>query len=121
MLGSPLQGYEGAGWSLAFSPDGKILTGAGEASAIHRWDIGDPERPRPITPLTGVEGLTQTLTLSPDGNTAAAGGADGIVRLWTLGDGEPRLVHQMPPTSTTITSVEFSPDGRTLAAAGRTS
>jgi WD40 repeat protein len=55
---------------------------------------------------------------SPDGHEVAAGNADGRVRLWDVTD--PRHPQQVATltTSTSTSSLAFSPDNHTLAVAG---
>ena len=66
------------------------------------------------------------MAFSPDGRTLAAAGADGTVWLWNVTDparparlGQPLAGPTDTVTSVTnaVSSVVFSPDGRTLAAA----
>lgn len=55
------------------------------------------------------------LAISPDGNTIAAGGADRTIHTWSLAPNAQGRT--FGPHPATISSVTFSPDGRTLATA----
>ncbi len=67
--------------------------------------------------LRGDEGHTGTiraLDLSADGSTIASGGTDGNVLLWDAKTG--KIKQRFSHPNLLVTSVAFSPDGRTLAA-----
>jgi RNA polymerase sigma factor (sigma-70 family) len=97
--------------SVAFSPDGKTVLSGGEDHAVHLWDVATGKR---IRTLQG----GPAVAFSPDGKTvASAGGEDGTVCLWDAADGkEIRILrgHQK-----WISSVVFSPDGKTVASGGK--
>lgn len=108
--------------SLAFAADGMTLA-AGGTNAVVLWDV--PGR-RPLRRGAIDGGIADAVALSPDGGTLAAGMSDGTVVLWDgelrrqLGKtltGSPEVASR--PDETTVTSVAFSPDGRTLAAASQ--
>src|SRR5262249_22719044 len=54
---------------------------------------------------------------SPDGRSLLTGGPDTTIRLWNLRNGEERLRHRWDGQYW-ISSVAFSPDGKTAAAGG---
>ncbi len=65
----------------------------------------------------GDEGLTgriRALDLSADGSSIASGGTDGNVVIWDARTG--KIKHRFAHPTMLVTSVAFSPDGRTLAA-----
>ncbi|MFE6828378.1 hypothetical protein [Streptomyces sp. NPDC057690] len=125
-LGAPARNGTSALNTLAFSPDGHVLTTAGDDGRIHLWDVADPQHLRPLAaslPASATE--VNGVAISPDGKLLASGGSEATVRLWSIADRRhPSAVGQ----TTGITfkagnpgsaqAVAFSPDGRTLAAAG---
>jgi WD40 repeat protein/energy-coupling factor transporter ATP-binding protein EcfA2 len=106
-----LRGHTDDVFSVAFSPDGKILaTGSGDNS-VWLWDVTTH---RSIgSPLTGHTGRVHSVVFSPSGKTLATGSGDKSVRLWDLAShrqlGSPLTGH-----TDFVDSVAFSPDGRIL-------
>ena len=105
--------HEGQVRSVAFSRDGKSLaTGCGDGTA------------RLLDAATGRElrrfGEQQThsfkaVALSPDGKLLAAGGdrPHGVVLVWDAETG--KLLHRFDRLPGPVTSLAFSPDGKSLA------
>jgi WD40 repeat protein len=117
-LGRPLAAAPDIIYAAAFSSDGRVLAVGSSDGVVGLWDVADRSHPRRITSVTGLDGHIQSLTFSPD-DRYLAGGARGRVQIWRVTDDvgglEPfaRLDQGRSPTW----SVEFSPDGHTLAAA----
>ncbi|MEU9150090.1 hypothetical protein AB0D59_05995 [Streptomyces sp. NPDC048417] len=129
-LGAPIKVGGGGMYTLTISPDGHTLAAAGRDGRIRLWHVTDPRHPKPLgKPLTGASGEMWGLAFSPDGKLLAGGGNDGSngrVRLWRVREPRnPSYVGQVPdpvPSAQgnpgTALWVAFSPDSRTLAAAG---
>jgi WD40 repeat protein len=103
---------------MPFSPDREILAVSSRDGTIVLWDVAIG---RPLgAPLAGHTSVVLDVAFSPDGMTLASGVADGSIVLWNVADrrqiGAPLIVHTNDDAAVTIT---FSPDGKTLAAAGR--
>ena len=100
--------------TVAFSPDGETLATAGNDSGIRLWDVATRRELLPLLPTTEAPGA---MAISPDGRLiASAAGTfeDPTIILWDLAThrrvGEPLVGH-----TRRVTSLDFSPDGHTLA------
>ncbi len=111
--------------SLALSADGKLLASAGDDASVHLWDT---DTGKPGLKLTGSTDWLLAVALSPDGKTVAAGGFNGKVWLWETTSGKkvlevpvhPPAVAKMPPPPTTnVSTIAFSPDGKTVLVGGQ--
>ena len=111
-------GNTGAVYSVAFSPDGRIMAAGSADETIRLWTVTNPVKPVAAgQPLTGDTGAVYSVAFSPDGRILASGSADRTIRLWDMTDqdgpvpvGQPLIGH-----SSYVYSVAFSPDGRILA------
>jgi WD40 repeat protein len=115
--------------SVAFSPDGKLLTSAAANGRVFLWDVATQ---RPVG--KGLVAHSSTVVLrvafSPDGKTLASGSANGSIELWevasraSIGEltrGPTQGVFQIllqGPTSGAC-GIAFSPDGKMLASANQ--
>ncbi|NES71613.1 MAG: serine/threonine protein kinase, partial [Okeania sp. SIO2D1] len=65
-----LEGHSGAIWSLAISPDNRILVSGSNDGTIKVWNLLTGTLK---TTLTGHTGIITTLAFSPDNQTLASG------------------------------------------------
>jgi hypothetical protein len=119
-----IRGQMGSVSGLAFSPDGEILASVVTLdSSVRLWKVADGrlrqtlrEQLRGKAVFAYIEAtlLSAAVVFSPGGDLIASGGTmDSTLRLWNAADGSLRLIfegHAGP-----ITSVAYSPDGRTVA------
>ncbi|MHC0066153.1 NB-ARC domain-containing protein [Nostoc sp. UIC 10890] len=97
-------------YSLALSPDGKLLATGDISGQIHLWQVADGKN---LLRFKGHKGWVWTVTFSPDGQTLASGGHDGLVKLWNIQTGE--CLKILDKHTDIVCSVSFSSDGQTLA------
>ncbi len=75
-----LEGHKGTVWSLAVSPDGKVLA-TGDVGTVRLWDV---ETLKGFAVLEGHTGQVRGLAFSGDGRTLASGGSDRTVKVWDV-------------------------------------
>jgi WD40 repeat protein len=115
-------GLKGVGSVLAFAPGGRTLATAGREDSVRLWDLSGAE-PKERAVLSGDKSGVSALAFAPDGKTLAAANAEQslnrehIVRLYDLSGGEPKERAALKMGyQTSVHSMTFAPDGRTLAA-----
>lgn len=80
-LASTLDGYNADAFSMAISPDGRLLAVGGADGTVMIWLLNS-ERPGAL--LQAHQGTVIALAFSPDSRSLATGGRDRLVRLWDL-------------------------------------
>ena len=101
--------------SVAFSPDGHIISGANSGdSKIHLWHTHTGTY---ITKLSGHSGPVYNVSFSPDGTTIASASNDGTIRLQNAHTGE--HIRTLSEHIFEVYSMAFSPDGKTIASASQ--
>ena len=95
-------------YSVAFSPDGKILT-SGNHYTISIWDTATGKHLKTIN-----SGDAYSIAFSPDGKTIASGSrGDDTIHLWDINTGE--RLQKFTGHSDAVLSVAFSLDGKMIA------
>jgi WD40 repeat protein len=103
----------------AFSPDGRLVVGAGTGrdTAAHVWDV----RTRAELFTLKHQGPVLSVAFSPNGRFIATGSADGTARLWLVEGGLPAgepFKHQVGARGDDVQMVSFSPDSTRLLTVG---
>jgi len=97
----------GAGPSVTFSPDSKIL--AVGSRRVKLWDIG---RREVLALLEGHQAPIMCVRFSPDGRTLATGSLDHSVKLWNLATRQE--VASLEDHTGAVSGLAFSADGTLL-------
>jgi WD40 repeat protein len=100
----------GPTFSVAFSPDGKVLAAGTAEGQIRLWRVTDGQ---PLLTCEGHLGAVWSVAFSPDGRLLASGSTDGTVRLWEVNTGQ--SLKTLAGHTHQVWSVAFSPDGHLLA------
>ena len=108
-------------WSLAFSPDGKMLASS-SPSRIVLWEVVTGKQEAVIeTEGKEINCVSQhcgcSVVFSPDGRTLAYATDGGAVQLWDVPTRKQRLV--LNGHESAVLGIAFAPNGRNVATAGR--
>ena len=110
--------------AVAFGPHGEMLASGGLDHVIKLWDVASA---REIASLRGHGGPVVMVAFSPDGRALVSGRSGGsgppservtedFIRAWDIGSRQ--QIDSFGSSISEVESVAFSPDGRTLSAAG---
>ena len=111
LTGSTFPKIFGSVFTLAYSPDRKILAVAGASCVIDLWHEGEGS---PYLTLKGHVEWIRALAFSPDGKTLFSAAFDHTIRSWNLETGEGTYVFS---DTNRINSISISLDCRYLASA----
>jgi WD40 repeat protein len=107
-------------WDAELSQDGRLWATAASDGRIRVYATDDDPEEKPYySNLHFLQNHTDQvagIALDPGGSLMASASFDGTVRLWDLGNGQELITlvdHSLP-----MKSVDFSPDGKKLLAAG---
>lgn len=100
--------------AVAYTPDGLSILTAGYDGVVDRWNARLPlHASLAVLPVTA---KTWAAAVSPDGTHIAVGGRKGFISIWNLATRtRVRVLERFPGT---VDCLEFSGDGKHLAAAG---
>lgn len=97
-------------FSVAFSPDGKLLAIGGTRGKLDLWQVANGQK---ILTFEGHSSWVMSVAFSLDGQTLASGSTDQTIRLWNVNNAQ--CLKTLQGHQGSVFSVAFSPDGQTLA------
>ncbi|MFS0519153.1 NB-ARC domain-containing protein [Nostoc sp. UIC 10607] len=97
-------------FSVAFSPNGKLLATGDTNNEIRLYQVVDGQQ---MLTCRGHAGWVRSVTFSPNGDIMASGSDDQTVRLWNVSTGQ--CVANLQGHSSGIQSIAFSTNGHMLA------
>src|ERR1700722_15251352 len=80
-----LKGHTALVYSLAFSPDGKLLVTAGFDNVLKVWDAATGKE---LRELKGHTKPVYCVTFNKDGSLIASSSDDQTIRIWNAADGK---------------------------------
>jgi cytochrome c len=98
----------GGFWSVAYLPDGRLLT-SDVTGAVATFDLRDGSTGEVFA---GDKTRESGIAVSSDGSLAAAAADGDLVRVWSVADG--RVVAELPGHDAPVTAVSFTSDGSSL-------
>jgi WD40 repeat protein len=105
-----LQGHVNWIWSVAWSPDSRLLASGSDDYTVRLWDV---ETGAVLRTLEGHTNWVRAVAWSPDGTILASGSGDCTVRLWESQTGQ--VLQILAGHTNQVGAVAWSPDGHLLA------
>ncbi len=114
-------GHQWQIWSIALSPDGKILASASKDKTVKLWNV---QSGKLIKTLKAHRDEVFSVAFSPDGNFILSGSRDHTMKLWNVKTGKLKKTFGKPYNKYKVSaksrfehvnSVAFSSDGNFLA------
>ena len=108
-----LKGHTDPVYSVAVSPDGKLLATGSFDKTAKLWDAATGQELRTLAGKLGHTNLVLGVSFSPDGSSLATVSTDNSLKIWDLANGKPAslLAH-----AAGVTRVAASTDGKLVAA-----
>ncbi len=101
-------------WSIATSPDGRIIASGSTDGTIQLLDLYTGKN---LGKLSGHDGPVWSVAMSPDGRTLVSASGDSTIKIWNLYTG--KLKRTLYGHLKDVFSVAISPDGNTIASVSK--
>lgn len=103
-------------YSLAWSPDSKMLAAASYDHLVSLWNLEAPAGAERFRALKDHTDAVYGVAFSPDGKFVASVGGDRTVKIWDVASG--KRLYTLSDATAELYSVAFRPDGKQVAAGG---
>lgn len=111
-----LSGHTSVILDLAFSPDGKQLASVADDGKLKVWD---PTAKKELFTVDGIKNNANRVRFTPDGKSVVCLGSDNTVVVIDAEAGKPRKPIAVTGLTGGTSSLDLSPDGKTVAVSGR--
>jgi WD40 repeat protein len=101
-------------WSVAFSPDSRLVAAGGNGGFVRLWDL---ETLQDGISIRGHDTAVRSMAFFPSSETLATSSDDRTIRLWDLATGEERLT--LTGHTGSVWCLAISRDGSTIASSSR--
>jgi WD40 repeat protein len=108
-----LLGHKDCIYSVAWSPDGKLLASGSYDRMVKLWDAATGQE---VKNLQDHIDAVFAVAFSPDGKHLASGSQDRSVKIWDIATGQ--RLFTLSDATDGLTSIAYSPSGKQIAAAG---
>jgi WD40 repeat protein len=108
-----LLGHKDCIYSVAWSPDGKLLASGSYDKMVKLWDAATG---REVRNLQDHIDAVFAVAFSPDGKHLASGSQDRCVKIWDVDSGQ--RLYTLSDAADGLTSIAYSPSGKQIAGAG---
>ena len=109
-----LAGHTGTVTALDISADGKYLLTAGADHLVKLWDLS-PGGVKEIGHVDGITSVVTAVAFHPDSKKFAVGCVDQMIYLCDLAG---KIETRWPAHAVAVSSLSYSPDGKSLASSG---
>ena len=108
-----LNGHKDCIYSVAWSPDGKLIASGSYDKMVKLWDASTGREARNLQDHIDA---VFAVAFSPDGKRLASASQDRTVKIWDVATG--KRLYTLSDASDGLTSMAYSPSGDKLAASG---